>query len=71
MEGFKIGCMESNRAAENNKTGMFSSCFLHWKMLLGRFISDGQLAKDAEEDGKGISLKEIMQTALKQRDANS
>lgn len=35
------------------------------EMLLKRFISDGQPAKVAEEDGKRASLKENMQTETK------
>lgn len=39
--------------------------FPEQQRLLGRFISDGQLEKQAADDGKSERTKENMQTALK------
>lgn len=56
-----------NSAVVDNKAGMFVQMimFPEQETLLGGFISDGQLKKQAADDGKTESSKENMQTVSK------
>lgn len=56
-----------NSAVVDNKTGMFVQMVMvpQQETPLGRFISDGQLRKQAADDGETEWSKENMQAALK------